>query len=219
MIPALLSGANVYGVGHGGGYPLFDLGAMETSPFPSDLWTVRDRSQITDVRVALPKPDCTVRPSDCQDIDVLNTLDGFNLQPRIAVPFSEAIDPSSVTSDTVVLLAIDDDDTRNSGDDDRLGGNGDDNDVARIGINWIVWDPATMTLFVEPDQLLAQATRHALIVTTGVLDASGNPVGKSPEFAAFLRGESNDDEEDDDDDDDRGFGDRRSHRYREAIED
>src|SRR3990170_3705898 len=114
MIPALLSGADVYGGGHGGGYPLFDLGAMETSPFPSDFLTVRDRDQITGLRVALPKPDCTVRPSDCEDIDVLNTLDGFNLQPRIAIPFSGAIDPNSVSSDTVFLLAIDDGD-----DDDR----------------------------------------------------------------------------------------------------
>src|SRR3990172_6174452 len=153
MIPALLSGADVYGGGHGGGYPLFDLGAMETSPFPSDFLTVRDRDQITGLRVALPKPDCTVRPSDCQDIDVINTLDGFNLQPRMAIPFSGAIDPSSVTSDTVLLLAIDDDDdARDGDDDDSMGGNGDDNDVARIGINWIVWDPATLTLFVESDQ-------------------------------------------------------------------
>jgi hypothetical protein len=38
--------------------------------------------------VNLPKPDCAARPSDCADIDVLNTLDGFNLQPRVSVSFS-----------------------------------------------------------------------------------------------------------------------------------
>ena len=30
----------------------------------------------------LPKPELRRRPSDCADIDVLNTLDGFNIQPR-----------------------------------------------------------------------------------------------------------------------------------------
>src|SRR3990172_5616801 len=215
MIPALAGVANAHGNPAAGTYPRFELGAMDTSPFPSNLWTVRDHDQITGLRVSLIKPDCSVRLSDCEDIDILNTLDGFNLQPRIAIPFSGAIDPNSVSSDTVFLLAIDD------GDDDDRGWDRDRSldDARRIGINWIVWDPSTLTLFVESDQLLTQATRYALLVTTGVLDASGNPVGKSPEFAAFLRGESNDDEEDDDDDDDRGFGDRRSHRYREAIED
>jgi hypothetical protein len=87
----------------------------------------------------------------------------------------------------------------------------------RIGINQVVWDPATSTLFVEADPLLEEATRYALIVTTGVRDPSGNPVGKSPEFAAFLRGKA--DREDDDDDDERQSGDRRSRHYGEAIQD
>jgi hypothetical protein len=49
----------------------------------------------------LPKPDCAVRPSDCADIDVINTLDGFNLQPRLSIPFSGDIDVSTVSSQTV----------------------------------------------------------------------------------------------------------------------
>ena len=46
--------------------------------------------------VDLPKPNCASRPSDCADIDVLNTLDGFNVQPRISIPFTGAIDLASV---------------------------------------------------------------------------------------------------------------------------
>jgi hypothetical protein len=38
--------------------------------------------------------------------DVINTLDGFNLQPRLSVPFSGSIDANSVTSDTVFLLSL-----------------------------------------------------------------------------------------------------------------
>jgi hypothetical protein len=46
-----------------------------------------------------------------------------------------------------------------------------DHDVQMIGINQIVWDPATNTLHVESDELLEQHTSYALIVT----DAIRNP--------------------------------------------
>jgi hypothetical protein len=39
---------------------------------------VFDGTQNTFRRVSLPKPDCSVRVSDCQDIEVINTLDGFS---------------------------------------------------------------------------------------------------------------------------------------------
>ena len=41
----------------------------------------------------------------------------------------------------------------------------------KVGINQIVWDPATNTLHVESDDLLDQHTRYAVIVTDGILDA------------------------------------------------
>ena len=65
---------------------LFSLDTMAGTPFPSDLFTVADPTQNTGLRVNLPKPDCLARPSDCQDLDVINTLDGFNLQPRLSIP-------------------------------------------------------------------------------------------------------------------------------------
>ena len=203
VIPALAGVANAHGNPPAGTYPRFELGAMETSPFPSNLWTVRNHDQITGLRVSLVKPDCSVRPSDCEDIDILNTLDGFNLQPRMAIPFSGAIDPNSVTSDTVFLLAIDDDDDDRGRDRDHAGrDHGGNDDGTRIGINWIVWDPATLTLFVESDQFLTQAMRYALIVTTGVRDASGNPIVASPEFDGFRRHPGNDAD---------------AHRYKQAL--
>jgi len=73
-------------------------------PFPSNLFTTSDRTQVTGLRVDLPKPDCAVRPSDCADIDVLNALDGFNIQPRISIPFSGPIDLTTVSSQTVFLI-------------------------------------------------------------------------------------------------------------------
>jgi hypothetical protein len=127
--------------------------------FPSNRLTVRDRTQRTGLRVALPKPDCTARPSDCEDIDVLNTLDGFNLQPRISIPFSAPIDVASVSSRDVYFKRL--------GRDRGRGG------ARVVGIAQIVWDPAANTLYAESDALLDEATTYALVVTTGVRDASG----------------------------------------------
>jgi hypothetical protein len=81
---------------------------MAGTPFPSDLFTVPDPTQNTGLRVNLPKPDCLARPSDCQDLDVINTLDGFNLQPRLSIPFDGPIDVTTVTSETVFLISLGD---------------------------------------------------------------------------------------------------------------
>jgi len=148
------------GLAFAGVEALFDLTSPVTSPFPSDRFTVADHDQKTGVRVSLPKPDCAVRASDCADIDVINTLDGFNLQPRLSIPFSGPIDVSTVSSSTVFLVRI---------------GHGHSGDP--VGINQIVWDPATNTLHAESDELLDQHTRYLLVVTDGVRGADGRRVG------------------------------------------
>ena len=141
----------------------FDPSSPDKGPFPSDRFTRPDISQNTFRRVRLPKPDCSARPSDCADIDVLNALDGFNVQPRITVPFTGAIDVNTVDSDTVFLINLGD--TR-SGD-----GSG-----QRVGINQVSWDPGTNTLVFESDEQLNEHTRYALVVTDGVRDATGDPI-------------------------------------------
>ena len=144
----------------------FDTADIAGSPFPSDRYTQRDWSNRTFRRVNLPTPDCAVHVSDCQDIAVINGLDGFSTQPRITVPFTGAIDVSSVTSDTVYLL--------NLGDVMTARGLG-----QRVGINQRLWDPATNTLVFEPDELLAEHSRYVLIVTNGVRDARGKPIKRA----------------------------------------
>src|SRR5712664_1783517 len=88
---------------------LFDPHDRTKTLFPSNLFTVADFSQNTFRRVNLARPaDCTANIIRCQDIDVLNTLDGFNIQPRLSIPFSGPIDVSSVNSETVFLLRLGD---------------------------------------------------------------------------------------------------------------
>lgn len=140
-----------------------DFTSMDTAPFPSDKYTVPDWSNKSFRRVNLPKPDCAARPSDCADIDVINTLDGFNTQPRITIPFTGDIDITSVNSDTVYLVSL--------GDTLHRHGAG-----QRVGINKIQWDVATKTLVCESDELLSEHTRYLLVVTTGVKDATGQAI-------------------------------------------
>ncbi len=152
----------------------FDLAAPQAGPFPSDRFTITDRTQLTGRRVSLPPPDPAERPSGWEDIQVINTLDGFNLQPRLSIPFDGPIDVASVNSRSVFLV--------------RLGSTlpGGQSGGKLIGINQIVWDPATNTLHVESDELLEQHTRYGLIVTRRVRDRWGRPVWPSASFLRFL---------------------------------
>ena len=160
---------------------LFDFDRPETGPFPSDFFTVADASHNTGLRVNLPYPDCAVRVSDCEDLDVINTLDGFGLQTRISIPFDGPIDVGTATANTVFLISL-----------GSALARGDDPPGTVVGINQIVWDTFTQTLHVESDELLAQHTRYALIVTNGLQDPAGRAVEASEAFRRFrqtVRGE------------------------------
>ncbi|MFL6210821.1 MAG: hypothetical protein ACJ74W_18370 [Pyrinomonadaceae bacterium] len=154
-------------------HALFDFHTPAGGPFPSNLFTVADSSQNTGRKVALPKPDCAARPSDCEDLDVINTLDGFNLLPRVSIPFDSPIDVATATSGSVFLISLGS--TLPGG---EAGGR-------VVGINRVVWDPVTNTLHAEADELLDQHTRYALIVTNGLHDVGGDPVEASEAFQRF----------------------------------
>ena len=116
-------------------HPLFNLQSTTQSPFPSDRFTALDAQQLTGLRVNVPLPNCATNPSDCADLTLVNQLDGFNLQPRLAVAFDGAIDVNTVNSSTVFLVQV-------------PGSFKVDGDAFHgfqpniIGINQIVWDPA-----------------------------------------------------------------------------
>ena len=166
-------------LGHGAAlasstHPLFDLSAPSGGPFPTDRFTVPDASQITGLRVALPKPDCAARPSDCTDLDLLNELDGFNLSPRLSIPFDGPIDLSTVTSANIFLVGLG----------STLPGGASVEHVS--GIDQAVWDPDHQTLYVESDEALEQHSRYVLVVTKNVLDPSGKEVKGAKEFLTFV---------------------------------
>ncbi len=117
------------------------------------------------MRVSLPLPNCAANPSDCADVAVLNRLDGFNVQPRLSIPFSGPIDLATVSSDTVRLYAL-----------DCLA-------CAPIGIEQAVWEQAATTLHAESAEQLEQDETYLLVATTGIHSSDGRPLDRS----SFLR--------------------------------
>src|SRR5262249_29352606 len=56
---------------------------------------------------------------------------------------------------------------------------------AIVGINQVIWNPASNTLHAYADHMLDEHTRYALVVTTGVRDTAGNPVAPSISFDQY----------------------------------
>src|SRR5436309_2774435 len=68
-------------------HAIFDLSKPVGAPFPSNAFTVVAPENITGLRVNLPLPDCGAQPSDCDDLNAVNQMDGFNVQARLSISF------------------------------------------------------------------------------------------------------------------------------------
>ena len=146
-LPAVASAA--------GGVSVAAGSSPDSSAMPNNRFTVADNRQLTGRRVALPMPSCTAATSStCDTVRLLNTLDGFDLQPRVTIPFTGGIDVSTVVPSTVYVEG---------------GG-------LHVGLQEITYDPAQHVLLgTLRDQLPEQST-VTLVVTTGVRDTSGRPL-------------------------------------------
>jgi hypothetical protein len=150
--------------------PHFDLGVPGRQPFPSDRFTVPDPGQRTGLRVLMPQTNCAVERSACDEARLLNELDGFDLSPRLAIPFTGPIDPTSVTARSVFLV--------------RLAAG----PPEATGVERLVWDPGGATLYARPETLLEPETRYGLVVTRALRDAQGRPIRVAPGFRRLVEG-------------------------------
>jgi len=130
-----------------------------TMMFPNDALTVPDPSQLTgrrlNFRLGPDYPPCTATNiSACDVFTQLNRLDGFDLQPRVTIPFSGPIDVSSVNDSDVFIQGP--------------GG--------RSALAQLVWDPAANTLAGISNAFLHENSTYSLVVTSFVRDTAGNPV-------------------------------------------
>ena len=124
--------------------------ATPLSVFPTDALTVPDPGQLTGRRVNLPVAGCGA-PITCGLVQQLNQLDGFDLDPRLAVQFSGPVNPAEAASRITLQEA---------------------KGKWRTGVDRVVWDPATNTLYAHPAEQLAPSTTYRLKV-------QGGPANKS----------------------------------------
>jgi hypothetical protein len=146
-------------------------------PFPNQFLTVPDGTQESGRRVNLPMPsDCDTAPSDCQDVQMINQLDGFQTVPRVAVTFSAPIDVSTLYN-SIYYVPLD-----NLTDEER----GINVFGQKIPNNQTVYDPATNTVYAKPDGNLDQHRNIVLIVLDKIHGTAGDPVLPDGGYAACV---------------------------------
>jgi hypothetical protein len=109
--------------------------------------------------VALAQPDCGVDPAGCDEIRLVNELDGWSVNPRLAMHFSGPVALDSVTKASAFILPLVPEPLSSP-----------------IGLAQLVWDGASHTLYARPARALLQARRYALVLTTRILDDGGQPL-------------------------------------------
>src|SRR4051795_1441573 len=137
--------------------------------FPDDAFTVRDKAQLTGRRVRFRRgldypnvggrvrKNCTSKTySICDSFRQLNKLDGFDLQPRVTVPFTGSIRLASVGDKNFFITTA--------------GGK------FASGLRQLTFDPATRTLAGISDKFLKEGTRYRIHVTGGIHDGKGKRV-------------------------------------------
>ena len=133
--------------------------------FPSDRYTVADPAQRTGRRVVLPEPSCPVDPSGCDEVALLNQLDGFSVHPRLALTFDEPITVESVTREAAFILPLVPEPL-----------------TSPIALGQLVWNGEHRVLYARPERALLQGRLYVLVVTTKVTDAERRRLRVSPDL-------------------------------------
>src|SRR3954452_17527253 len=128
----------------------------DTRPFPDNTFTVADSTQVTGRRVALPTAGCDAQGrSLCDDLAMINQLDGFDIRPRVTLPFTAPVDLTTVTPATVHID----------------GPNG-----FSTGLVQLTQDAISGTVAGYPDRYLAQDTTYTLVIASGIKATDGTLV-------------------------------------------
>jgi len=126
--------------------------------FPTDRLTQADPAQLTGRRVRLALVNCREAPSTCDEINLLNGLDGWSVNPRMTLAFSGPVKLDSITRSSAFVLPL-----------------GDDR-AEPVGLSRLVWDAEGRTLYARPERVLRQGRTYALVVTSRVLDDARQPL-------------------------------------------
>ncbi|MFN7937323.1 MAG: Ig-like domain-containing protein [Bryobacteraceae bacterium] len=146
---------------------LFDPSKPEIGPFPTDYLTAPSTTAKTGRKVRMPAPpDCAATPNACQEAWLLEQFDGFNVQARVRVKFSGAVNAQTL-KDGIYLV------TRENLTDEERGARA---TGAVVRLNQVVYDAKNFTAYGKPDQAMDQHRRYLLVVTDAVKDEAGDAV-------------------------------------------
>ncbi len=148
---------------------LFQPTSPAVGPFPTNALTVEASSQKTGLQVNLPAPSgCTLMSTaaQCVNVELLNQLDGFSVNPRITVCFSAAVNVSTLENGIFFAPVS------------KFG--------LPVGINQVIFDPAGLCAYAKPNQVLDQDTEYLLVVTAAVRDTSGKSVEASSQYTSCV---------------------------------
>ena len=132
-----------------------------TRIFPDNFFSVADPSQVSGVRVnfrsGIDYPTCdSTNYSVCDTFAMLNHLDGFDIQPRVVVPLTGAVDLASVDDSDFYIT-------------DAAG-------QFVSGLRQLVFDPVANTLAGISDKQLTEDTSFHVVITSGVKDKAGSAI-------------------------------------------
>jgi hypothetical protein len=135
---------------------LYEPKSPDVGPFPSDVLTEPDAAQKTGRKMNLPvSQNCLAQPAAC-DAELINGLDGFSVEPRIRLCFTQPVANSTI-ADGVYLIGL-------------------HRPTQLIRIGRIFVDPATNCVSAKPDIVLDPGRRYVMFITDNIRDAAGKPV-------------------------------------------
>ena len=73
---------------------------------PTDRLTQADPAQLTGRRIHLSLVNCREAPSTCDEINLLNGLDGWSVNPRMTLGFSGSVKLDSITRSSAFVLPL-----------------------------------------------------------------------------------------------------------------
>jgi hypothetical protein len=132
-----------------------------TRIFPDNFFTVADASQVTGRRVnfrpGVDYPACgPTNYSICDAFAQLNRLDGFDLQPRVTVPFTADVNLASVDDSNLYIS--------------------DDAGAFVSGLRQLTFEPVSKTLAGIADRFLKEDTAYRVHVTSTIRDSGGGAI-------------------------------------------
>jgi hypothetical protein len=176
-------------------------GGTLLSPFPDDRFTVADPGSPTGLRLQLPVPTTTTL--ERRFADNAARLAGFGVLAPICVTFDDALDPATITDQSVLVVNVEPGSPR-AGEVAALdlGRGSYPTDLGRP-MSFYARDPlaaggdlsfppgnpagdyeaGSRTLILRPLRPLEEGARHAVLLTAGLRGASGNPVSPPAGYA------------------------------------